>query len=133
MLLQLIGVPAYLSLASAGYAFLSLTLVIHFIAGVIGVVGLYGFVYRTRLFLQLFWAVFAVFYIGWEICFQTSILGTDGSVVFDRFNWSSVATISLLFYLPQYFALVRYGFSDTSIWSPQPSNDPQFSVGEPPN
>ena len=121
MAIQLIGVPGYLFFAGSSDIKVTHLAVTHFIGGTVGVIGLYGFVYRRAIFLKLFWAIFAVLFLFWDISFQTEILGKDGGFLLNQPNVSSYTILMLVLYLPQYFALFKYGFDRNDIWGLQPN------------
>lgn len=121
MAIQLIGIPGYLFFAATSDVDVTPVVSIHFINGVAGVVGLYGYVYRRAIFLKVVWAIFAVFFLVWDVSFQTEILGEDGSFLLSQVNVSPFILFTLVLYLPQYFALLQYGFDSNDTWGLQPS------------
>jgi len=82
---------------------------------VINVIGFYGFIYHKHIFKWIFWQYWLLVAVIWDVLY--------GIVYIRCFNGSQISNISLtgeafvlLFTIPIYLALFKYGYANKSMW-----------------
>ena len=79
--------------------------------------GLYGYAFRQRVLWVSVWRVQCFLFPGWEIVmnfyFSRSTAGISGSIA---------VSVLMLFFVPEYLALWRYGYRSPEIWGMKSSH-----------
>lgn len=88
---------------------------VHFLFGIFGVVGLYGFVYEKPLIAKIFWAVFAPLFVGWSVFIQVGLipLYPEHALTSEE---TMLRVVWLIFYVPQFYALLSYSYKNGRPW-----------------
>jgi hypothetical protein len=77
---------------------------------VIAYVGLLGYAYQRRLGSRLFWQVYCLVFVAWELVFNFALSDTTD------IGALTVAVGGLVLLGPEYLALWRYGFRCNDLW-----------------
>jgi len=79
--------------------------------------GLYGYAFRRRILWPGFWRIQCFLFPAWEIAmnfyFSHNAAGISGSIAL---------FVLILFFVPEYWALWRYGYRSPEIWGMEPSH-----------
>jgi len=115
ILLEAAGIPLY-TIASifVDEATFTTQIGIHFVLAIFGVIGLYGFVYGKPLITKVFWTIFTPIFIGWSISVTVGLIPLY-SGFFETGNIEIRELLWLIPYLPQFYALVIYSYTNSNI------------------
>jgi hypothetical protein len=97
--------------------------ILDYLVSAIGLIGLFGFAYRRRIWRRRIWMLWGVLLPVWSIVM--------GLWVYPRQNGTGVQMMYFLVLplaVPQYLALIRYGYRSPELWS----DDSGRSAGQPP-
>jgi hypothetical protein len=78
----------------------------------VGIIGLFGYAYRRPFWGRRIWMLWGALFPVWDIVM--------GAWVYPRQNGTGVHMIyflAMLLFLPQYLAVIRYGYSSRELWS----------------
>jgi hypothetical protein len=85
--------------------------------------GLYGFAYCKRILNRKIWQFFFPFNVIWDIWSTVATGDWDEWKTLSIPISTIIATSIILFVIPQYVALFRYGFREQALWAQGDNND----------
>ena len=78
----------------------------------VGTIGLFGYAYRRPLMGRQIWMLWGVLFPVWDVVM--------GAWVYPRKTGTGIQMeyfLAMLLFLPQYIALIRYGYSSRELWN----------------
>jgi hypothetical protein len=90
---------------------MNLTEALDYVVTLVGTIGLFGFAFRRRLLRRPVWKLWAVLLPLWDTVMGIWVYPAQGSGRVQEGYF-----IAMLLFVPQYLALLRYGYSSYEIW-----------------
>lgn len=82
----------------------------------VAIIGLFGFCWQKKLLGELFWRVFPVAFLVWNVFYQYFLPRLQDPPDLVELPQPIVATIELIPFVPLIVALYLYGFKRTQLW-----------------
>jgi hypothetical protein len=85
---------------------------------VFGIVGLFGYAYRRRVLTRKFWMLWGIFLPLWDLMMGVWVYPSQQSG--PQRETVAAYLVLMVFVIPDYVALLRYGYRSPDIWSQAP-------------
>lgn len=85
-------------------------LIVDFMITAVSFLGLWGFAFRKPLGWRTFWRVLCFAFPAWDVLFNFGLSPSGGAPV------RAIALVLLLFFVPEYWALWKYGYKCPDLW-----------------
>lgn len=82
---------------------------INLIFGILGCIGLAGFVFQKKIGSFSFWKIFLPLLIIWDILLRCILIPSLGEVVFTASEWI-ITALAIAWFLPQYYAIYHFAY-----------------------
>ena len=92
-------------------------ILIYFVTGLAGVIGLWGYVYKKAIWLLIFWMIFSPFFIVLDIGVHLDWIQLYPEIPTNISVPFMLPMLAIMYYAPQYYALLKYAYKSESIWN----------------